>query len=386
MATSQSLIERLRERIAAGELDADPAQLAVIERLDHLARQLGNGRRQRTGLLAKIFAQQRATPRGLYIHGAVGRGKTMLMDLFLEHVAFTPKTRCHFHEFMADVHERIGAARRSVEGDPIPTVAAAIASETGLLCFDELQVTDIADAMILSRLFEGLFARGVVVVATSNTAPRALYKDGLNRQLLLPFIGLLERHIDVAELQAAKDYRLDKLAGLPLYFAPCDQRAKAELDRHWDRLTGRHPAHSETLEVKGRKVRVPVASMGVARFAFGDLCDAPLGALDYLHIAHAYHTLLIDGIPVFSRERRSGARRFVNLIDTLYDNGTCLIASADAEPEQLYGEGPDASIFARTVSRLMEMRSEAYLAGHEGQGRHGFEGGASDDGKDAAKE
>ncbi len=368
---SHFLIERLRERIAAGELDTDPAQLAVIERLDHLAHQLKKWRGQRAGLIAKIFARQRSAPRGLYIHGAVGRGKTMLMDLFFEHVAFAPKVRCHFHEFMADVHDRIAKARQTVDGDPIPTVAAEIAREAALLCFDEMQVTDIADAMILGRLFEGLFARGVVVVATSNAAPRTLYKDGLNRQLFLPFIALLERHMEVVELKAAKDYRLDKLAGLPLYFAPCDQRAKAELDRHWDRLTGRHPARAETLEVKGRTVRVPVASMGVARFAFADLCDAPLGALDYLRIAHAYHTLLIDGIPVFTRERRSAARRFVNLIDTLYDNGTCLIASAEAEPAQLYGEGPDAAIFARTGSRLMEMRSEAYLSGHDGKGRFG---------------
>jgi cell division protein ZapE len=378
VSTSQLLIERLRERIAAGELDADAAQLAVVELLDDLTRQLEGWRVDRAGLIAKIFAKQSASPRGLYIHGAVGRGKTMLMDLFFEHAAFSPKARCHFHEFMAEVHDRIGKARQTVDGDPIPTVAAEIASQACLLCFDEIQVTDIADAMILGRLFEGLFARGVVVVATSNAAPRALYSDGLNRQLFLPFVALLERNMDVVELQAAKDYRLDKLAGLPLYFAPCDEHAKAELDRHWDRLTGRHPARPETLEVKGRTVRVPVASMGVARFAFADLCDAPLGALDYLHIAHGYHTLLIDGIPRFSRDRRSAARRFVNLIDTLYDNGTCLIASADAEPEQLYGEGPDAGIFARTVSRLIEMRSEAFLAGHGGHGRPGGKVGAKE--------
>jgi cell division protein ZapE len=290
----------------------------------------------------------------------------MLMDLFFEAVAFEPKLRCHFHEFMAEVHERIGAARKAVDGDPIPTVAAAIAEEAHLLCFDELQVTDIADAMILGRLFERLFDRGVVVVATSNSAPRALYKDGLNRQLFLPFIGLIERHMDVVELLAAKDYRLDKLAGLPLYFAPCDAEASTELDRHWRRLTGGHQGRAEAVQVKGRSVPVPVASMGVARFAFADLCEAPLGALDYLHIAHAYHTILLDRIPAFRPERRAAMRRFVALIDTLYDNGTCLIASAEAEPERLYVEGPDAEIFQRTASRLMEMRSEAYLAGRGG--------------------
>ena len=209
---------------------------------------------------------------------------------------------------MADVHERIGKARQEVDGDPIPHVAAGIAEEAALLCFDEMQVTDIADAMILGRLFKHLFERGVVVVATSNSAPAALYENGLNRQLFLPFIRLIEAHMDVAELKSAKDYRLEKLAGLPLYFAPADAAAKAELDAHWDRLTGRHPGEAETLEVKGRSVRVPLASMGIARFPFRDLCEAPLGTIDYLRIAHTYHTVMIDGIPVMAaRPARGGA-------------------------------------------------------------------------------
>ena len=226
------------------------------------------------------------------------------------------------------------SARRatSVDGDPIPFVAERIAQEARLLCFDELQVTDIADAMILGRLFKQLFERGVVVVSTSNSAPRALYKDGLNRKLFLPFIDVLEAHMDVVELVSAKDYRLDKLAGLPLYFTPADARATAELDRHWDRLTGRHPGREESVHVKGRSVRVPLASMGIARFDFRDLCELPLGSLDYLHLAHAYHTVVVDRIPVLTRERRDTARRFMNLIDTLYDNGVCFIASAEAEP------------------------------------------------------
>lgn len=362
---------RLRAQIAAGELDADAAQLKVAEKLDALAESVNGWKRSsRSGLMAVLGrGNGKPGPRGLYIHGAVGRGKTMLMDLFYEVVAFEPKRRTHFHEFMADVHERIGAARRTVDGDPIPEVANAIADEAPLLCFDELQVTDIADAMILGRLFRHMFERGVVVVATSNSAPAALYKDGLNRQLFLPFIALLERRLDVVGLAAAKDYRLDKLAGQRLYFTPCNEAARAGLDAHWDRLTGRHPGHAEELEVKGRTVRVPLASMGIARMSFADLCEAARGTLDYLRIAHAYHTVIVDDIPVLTTQMRAPARRFINLIDTLYDNGVCLIASAQAEPDGLYPDGPEKEAFARTASRLMEMRSEAYLASRHGAGR-----------------
>jgi cell division protein ZapE len=212
-------------------------------------------------------------------------------------------------------------------------------------------------------LFKHLFERGVVVVATSNSAPEALYEHGLNRRLFLPFIALLTEHMDVIELQAAKDYRLEKLAGQPLYFSPADAGAAAKLDAHCYRLTGRHPGEAETLEVKGRSVRVPLASMGIARFGFSDLCEIPLGTLDYLRIAHTYHTVLIDGIPVMARDRRDAVRRFINLIDTFYDNKVCLIASAAAEPDALCQDEAGAKAFQRTASRLIEMRSEAYLAG-----------------------
>jgi cell division protein ZapE len=366
---TQNVTERLRAQIASRELDADAAQLDVAGRLDDLLARLQCWQPQRAGFRSLFGRGGNAVPRGLYIHGRVGRGKTMLADLFFELADFAPKLRRHFHEFMADVHERIGKARRSVDGDPIPFVAAGIAEEARLLCLDELQVTDIADAMILGRLFTQLFERGVVVLATSNSGPRALYKDGLNRQLFLPFVDVLEARMDAVELASAKDYRLDKLAGLPLYFTPADARAKAELDRHWDRLTGRHPGREESVHVKGRSVRVPTASMGIARFDFRELCELPLGSLDYLHLAHAYHTLIVDRIPVLTRARSDTARRLMNLVDTLYDNGVGLIASAEAQPAELYPDGTETDAFQRTVSRLMEMRSEAYLKSRHAEGR-----------------
>ncbi len=360
-----SVLNRYDERCALAELEADAAQRAVAVRLDELQHSLGTSRLKPT-VLMRWFTKPADALRGIYIHGAVGRGKTMLMDLFFEECSFEPKRRVHFHEFMADVHDRIAAARAYVDGDPIPHVASALANDAGLLCFDELHVTDIADAMILGRLFQALFAAGTVVVATSNAHPAQLYKNGLNRQLFLPFIGLIEQHMDVVALPSAKDFRLDKLSGARLYFAPADAHAHASLDAHWDRLTGRHPGKSVDLDVKGRRLTIPLASMGVARFAFDDLCATPLGVNDYLHIAHAFHTVILDGIPVIDPERRDVARRFINLIDALYDSRICLIASAAAEPNALYPKGDGADLFERTASRLTEMRSEAYLAGHSG--------------------
>ena len=360
-----TVLTRYDERLGLGEIEADAAQRAVASRLDDLQSRL-MALRPGGGLLKQLFSKPLRVPKGLYIHGAVGRGKTMLMDLFFEETDFAPKRRAHFHEFMADVHERIGEARLKVPGDPIPNVARAISSEAKLLCFDELHVTDIADAMILGRLFQALFAAGTVVVATSNAHPSLLYKNGLNRQLFVPFISMLEQNMDIVDLPAQKDFRLDKLAGSPLYFTPINGASRAALDSHWDRLTGRHPGKPVTIDVKGRTLKVPLASMGVARFAFADLCDQPLGANDYLHIAHAFHTVLIDGIPVIDPGRRDVARRFINLIDAFYDCRTCLIASAEAEPAALYPSGNGADLFERTASRLMEMRSEGYLAKRSG--------------------
>ena len=364
-----SVLSHYERCLDLGELEPDRAQKIAAERLDDLAGELSDWTEQRAGFMSVLRLRKAAAPRGVYIHGAVGRGKTMLMDLFFEAVSFAPKKRVHFHEFMAEVHERIARGRATTDGDPIPFVAAEIAAEAGLLCFDELHVTDIADAMILARLFKVLLARDVVVVATSNAPPGRLYWNGLNRQLFLPFIGLLERELDVVELIAAKDFRLDKLSGRQLYFSPCDGRARSGLDDHWERLTGHHPAAPAVLEVKGRKVYVPKTAMGVARFTFADLCETPLGALDYLHVAHAFHTVLIEGIPKLTPAKRNEARRLVTLIDTLYDNRVCLIASAEAEPDLLYPKGDGAVLFERTASRLMEMRSEAYLAGRAKAGR-----------------
>ncbi len=357
-----TLVEQYRALVATGVLEEDAAQAVIAAMLQALAQELRHWRRRRNGLAALLARSRTQTPRGLYLYGPVGRGKTMLMDLFFATTTFRYKRRAHFHEFMAEVHERISAARKTVPGDPIPQVAAAIADKTALLCFDELHVTDIADAMILSRLFKALLERRVVVVATSNVPPRELYKNGLNRQLFLPFIDLIEQLMDVETLPAARDYRLSKLAGRPLYFTPADARATAEMDRLWVDLTGNSPGTPLTLEVKGRKLVVPLAALGVARFSFAGLCEQPQGTLDYLALAHKFHTVLIDGIPVLGPARRDVARRFVNLIDTLYDSHIGLAVSAAAEPAGLYPEGDIHFLFERTVSRLTEMQSAAYLA------------------------
>jgi cell division protein ZapE len=385
-----TVTERYAALVGEGEVERDSAQEAIAAKLTRLESRLAQHRLSRkSSHLGWLFGKsdrQEGPIRGLYIYGDVGRGKTMLMDLFFAASAVRRKRRAHFHEFMADVHERLNAVRlemksgRLANDDPIRHVAAALAEEAWLLCFDEFHVTDIADAMILGRLFTRLFADGVVVVATSNVEPDELYKDGLNRALFLPFIALLREQMEVVRLTAPKDFRLEKLAGQPAWHVPADEDAEVALDNAWQRLTGTLSGEPMEISAKGRMIRVPEAAKGVARFSFRQLCEQPLGASDYLRIAHEFHTIILEAVPVMDYPQRNEAKRFIALIDTLYDNAVKLVASAAAEPPALYlaTDGYEANEFKRTASRLFEMRSSEYLAlphGHNIRGASGSTAG-----------
>jgi cell division protein ZapE len=361
-----------QDLVSSGAIEADPAQADAVEALAELEARLASYRPVRKqGFLGRLFADKNGgAPRGLYIHGEVGRGKTMLMDLFFQQSPVEHKRRAHFHEFMAEVHERIYAFRQDIargeiaDGDVVMLTAASIFDEAWLLCFDEFHVTDIVDAMILGRLFSRLFELGTVVVATSNVAPEDLYKGGLNRALFLPFIAQIEAHMDVLRLDARTDFRLEKLAGVKMWLVPADRAASAALDKAWARMTGNATGKPRDISIKGRLLHVPRSAHGVARFSFADLCEKPLGASDYLRLAHDYHTIMVDRIPVMDYADRNAAKRFIALIDTLYDNAVKLMASAEADPLTLYRatEGVEVNEFKRTSSRLIEMSSESYLA------------------------
>jgi cell division protein ZapE len=359
-------LARLERRIAGGELEPDPRQRAAMERLDRLARELratAPPAPRARGLLGRLGrGAAPPAPRGVYLHGDVGRGKSMLMDLFLEAAPITAKRRVHFHAFMLEVQRRLAELRRQGDlGDPLGAIAGEIAATTRLLCFDELQVTDIADAMILGRLFEALLAAGVVLVATSNWPPGRLYEGGLNRDRFLPFIELLLARLDVVALDGPVDYRLRRLEGVPVYLAPLGPETEARLARILTVLTDGMPLRPETLEVQGRRLEVPRAAGGLAAFPFRALCERPLGAADYLALTERYHSLVLEGVPVLSPDRRNEARRLVTLVDALYERRVMLILTAEAEPERLYPEGDGAFEFRRTVSRLIEMQSRDWL-------------------------
>lgn len=366
------IITRYDALVAAGELRPDSEQRTAAQRLDRLQQELEAP--LPGGLLGRLMGKKPQPPRGLYLWGGVGRGKSMLMDLFHECLAIPGKRRVHFHAFMLEVHARLREARKGETGDPIPPVAAAIAEGLRILAFDEMVVNNSADAMIMSRLFTALIVNhGLVIVTTSNRAPDQLYKDGLNREHFLPFIALIERELDVLALNGPHDYRLERLAGIATWHTPLGDAATAQVREAFFRLTDYPPedsAHVPSAELDlggGRKLHVPKSLKGVAVFSFKRLCKEARGAADYLAVAQTYHTVILVGIPRMGPENRNEAARFVTLIDALYENKVKLFATAAADPERLYTAGDGAFEFERTVSRLMEMQSADYLAAGHGE-------------------
>jgi cell division protein ZapE len=346
------------EHLSSGILEEDLAQERVAAHLSALSRALADWR-------PDAWFSRRAAPRGLYIWGPVGGGKSLLMDIFFGAAPVAKKRRVHFHEFMLARHEFLREARAretTAHDDLIARAARHVAQDARLLCLDELQVSDIADAMILGRLFERLLERNVVIVVTSNRRPGDLYGNGVNRQLFLPFIALLEEKLDIVELDAGCDYRLERLMAAPVYHAPLGPAADAATEAAWGRLTHGAAAHALTLDVQGRKLFVARQAAGVARLTFAELCEQPRGAADYLKLAEIFHTVILENVPRMTPAMREEAARFRILVDALYEARTKLVMSADAEPRHLYPQGDQSFEFERTASRLMEMRSETYLA------------------------
>jgi len=367
---TETPLSRYRALVSSGELKTDPAQERAAEKLTSLAQALKSytPKSGKKGLMARLGLGAKAEtppPQGLYLYGGVGRGKSMLMNLFFETAPIKAKDRVHFHAFMRDIHAEIHRRRQMPmyedEGDPIPGMADGIADNTTLLCLDELEVRDIADAMIVGRLFQKLFERGVVVVATSNRHPDDLYKHGLQRERFVPFIAIIKQKLDLLALEAAQDYRLGRLAGQTVYHTPLGPAADAALDAAWARLTDDAAPEPDYVQVPGRKITVPAAAQEVARFKFGDLCEQPLGPSDYLAIAAQFSTLILKDIPQMNEDKKDSARRFVTLIDALYEHRTALVCSAAVPPTELYVGREGGFEFHRTASRLIEMQAADYI-------------------------
>ncbi|WP_158745408.1 cell division protein ZapE [Acidisphaera sp. L21] len=373
LTQSTGPLSAYRAKLATGELSTDPAQASAAERLQDLWAKLRGydppSQPERAGFMNRLLRRRAVDeaptgPSGLYLVGEVGRGKSMLMDLFFAEAEVARKQRIHFHAFMQDVHARVFAWKQANPGgtDPVPPLADDIAGRAALLCFDEFQVNDIADAMILGRLFSALFERAVVVVATSNTTPDDLFRGKPGRDAFLPFIALIKRHLDVLVLDGGRDFRRARMRGMTTWHVPANGRADAALDAAFATLSGGATPRAQRLTVNGRTLRVPLSADGVARFDFAALCGQPLGPGDYLAIATHFPTLVLDGIPRLGPENYDHARRFITLVDALYDHRVKLIASADAYPDQLYERGEGAKAFERTASRLEEMQSEDWTA------------------------
>jgi cell division protein ZapE len=350
MTTFRTLYTQM---ITAGELRHDAAQEAVLPEFDRIREAL------LTPVKKGLFRKAPEPPKGLYLWGGVGRGKSMLMDFFVNNLEGIPARRVHFHAFMQEIHSAMHEVRKTGVDDAIAPVAKAVSDSVRLLAFDEMQITDITDAMIVGRLFEALFADGVVVITTSNRIPDDLYKHGLNRDLFVPFIGLIKDKMTVHELVSPTDYRQDRLSGSPVYFTPHNAQSRAAMDAVWDDLAG-GDAGPLNLRVKGRDVVLPMFRNGIARTKFHALCGQPLGPADFLAVADAVKVLLLDDIPTLGRSNFNEAKRFVTLVDALYEANVRLICSAAAEPEMLYLEGEGTFEFERTASRLREMQSESW--------------------------